>query len=85
MNDGKRVNVEAHTHHFQGRSKDLHWKERRKHAEFDYGYAITCHKSQGSEWDDVTVVDESAVFRQDRDKWLYTAITRAAKRLTIAR
>lgn len=85
MEDGKRVNVTAHTHHFQGRSKDLHWKERRNHAEFDYGYAITCHKSQGSEWTDVTVVDESAVFRQDRDRWLYTAITRAAERLTIAR
>lgn len=50
----------------------------------DYGYAITCHKSQGSEWDTVLVVEESGVFRDDASKWLYTAVTRAAKNLIVA-
>lgn len=48
----------------------------------DYGYAITCHKSQGSEWDRVLVFDEwmpPNVWSMAR--WRYTAITRAAKSL----
>lgn len=46
----------------------------------DYGYAITAHKAQGSEWDSVLVVDEPVrMFNMTR--WRYTAITRAAQRL----
>jgi exodeoxyribonuclease-5 len=52
-------------------------------TQFTFGYAITCHKSQGSQWDSVLVLDESAVFREDSEKWLYTAITRAAERVTV--
>lgn len=44
---------------------------------FDYGYAITTHKSQGSQFPKVLIYDESFVFRDDSSKWLYTAITRA--------
>jgi exodeoxyribonuclease V len=51
--------------------------------EFDYGYAISCHKSQGSEFGRVVVIDESRVFRDKRDKWLYTAITRAKDSIVI--
>ena len=49
----------------------------------DWGHVLTCHKSQGSQWDEVVVHDESAAFKDDRYRWLYTAITRAAERLTI--
>lgn len=59
--------------------------ERLGAQEFDYGYALTVHKAQGSQWADVLVVDESSVFRKDRWRWLYTAITRAAETLTIVR
>jgi exodeoxyribonuclease V len=52
---------------------------------FEYGYALSCHKSQGSEFDKVLVIDESGVFGEDRHKWLYTAITRAKKKLVILR
>lgn len=48
-----------------------------------FGYALTCHKSQGSQWDSVLVVDESACFREHKFRWLYTAITRAVERVTI--
>jgi len=50
---------------------------------FDFGYALTCHKSQGSQWDRVGVVDESRVFREMADRWLYTAVTRAAKEVKL--
>jgi exodeoxyribonuclease-5 len=53
--------------------------------QLEFGYAISCHKSQGSEWDSVVVIDESGSFRQDCDRWLYTACTRAKKRLIIIR
>lgn len=51
--------------------------------QLDFGWAITCHKSQGSQWDEVVLHDESGAFRDDAEKWLYTGLTRAAKRLTI--
>lgn len=53
--------------------------------EFEYGYAITTHKSQGSEWDKVLVIEEKAFPRvsTERIKWLYTAATRASKKLVI--
>jgi ATP-dependent exoDNAse (exonuclease V) alpha subunit len=52
---------------------------------FTYAYAITCHKAQGSQWDSVAVIDEtrSRFFYKIRYEWLYTAITRAAKRVTV--
>ena len=54
--------------------------------QFTYGYAITCHKSQGSEWDNVLVIEENFPFNKEEHKrWLYTACTRAAKRLVIIR
>lgn len=52
---------------------------------FDFAYAITCHKAQGSEWPSVTVIDDSGAFREDRDRWLYTAITRASEKMTLLR
>ena len=48
----------------------------------DYGYAITCHKSQGSEYDSVIIIDES--WGKDKYKWLYTAVTRAKKKVILA-
>ena len=54
-------------------------------SRFEFAYAITCHKSQGSEFDSVVVFDESWLFGEDRFRWLYTAITRAKKRLLIVR
>lgn len=48
----------------------------------DYAYAITCHKSQGSEWESVCVYDEWMPPQVwDMRRWRYTSITRAAKQL----
>lgn len=63
---------------------------------FAWGFALTVHKSQGSEWPAVLLVDESsdmismmqrregraAALEQAR-QWLYTGTTRAARRLDV--
>lgn len=49
-----------------------------------FGYAITCHKAQGSEWDHVFVECISGVGKSEFNfRWLYTAITRAQSKLTL--
>lgn len=45
----------------------------------DYAYALTAHKAQGSEFPDVIVWQETPGDR----RWLYTALTRAARRLVV--
>jgi exodeoxyribonuclease-5 len=77
------VMVFTHEKFFQGREEELTWQERRRFDEFNFGYALTVHKSQGSQWDNVYLFDESNVFRDDRDRWLYTGVTRAADRITV--
>lgn len=76
------VTVEAHTQYFQGDKPD-YWAVREAQC-FDFGYALTAHKSQGSQWRSVFIFDESAVFRQDAQKWLYTAVTRAEQRVIVS-
>lgn len=67
------VGEEAATH-----MKDLGWP-------FDFGYAMTAHKSQGSQfshvavWIDRRVEPDSADYR----RWLYTSATRATERLLV--
>lgn len=51
-------------------------------ALFDFGYALTCHKAQGSQFQEVFVVLESGRRPQDYARWLYTAITRASEQLS---
>ncbi len=51
---------------------------------FEFAYAVTCHKAQGSEYDRVVVIDESRYFENAKE-WLYTAVTRAKKQLLIVR
>ena len=52
---------------------------------FEFAYAVTCHKAQGSEFDFVVVFDESWAFGEEASRWLYTAITRAKEKLLIIR
>ena len=48
-----------------------------------YGFAMTCHKAQGGEWENV-FVDMSrygGIANKDYFRWAYTALTRASKRI----
>lgn len=76
--------------------KSLDWKTeyrlgKSKYAngipmEFTYAYAITAHKSQGSEWDKVLVIEERFPFdKEEHARWLYTACTRASGKLVLVR
>ncbi len=79
MQDGSLV----HEENYQALRKG---KVRREDSvcRFEFAYAVTCHKAQGSEYDFVIVLDESGRFENGKE-WLYTAITRAKKKLLIVR
>lgn len=66
---------------------DKHWTPMLTgHAQalvMTYGYAMTVHKSQGSQWDSVCIIDDWS--GANYKEWLYTGITRAAKRMTLVR
>lgn len=85
LDQPNRAPMDVHTprEFFEGREGELDWKQIRDHQQFTFGWAITCHKSQGSQWAHVGIINEASVFREDADKWLYTAITRAAERVTM--
>ncbi len=68
---------------FEGSEEELPYPVRRESDEFDYGYALTVHKAQGSQWDSVVLFDESYAFREHRSRWLYTGLTRAAREIVV--
>jgi len=68
---------------FETPEQEIPWQLKRRYDDFDYGYALTVHKSQGSQWDNVYLFDESRAFREHQQRWLYTAITRASEKITI--
>jgi exodeoxyribonuclease-5 len=63
---------------------DLPGWSRKRHAHFDYGYAISCHKAQGSQYRGGVVFEEG--FGRDplmKRRWRYTAATRYELNLII--
>ena len=54
--------------------------------QFTYGYAITCHKAQGSEWNKVLVIEEKFPFDKiEHARWLYTAVSRSSEKCVLVR
>lgn len=77
---GTCVETRAATAQF-GQEKLLELNQRPHGAHlWDYAYALTAHKAQGSEFDDVVVLDTGP---PEYRRWLYTAMTRAKKRLIV--
>ena len=72
--DGKEHDVEISIADFTSSDPDYRPK-------WQYGYCLTVHKAQGSEWDTVVIADDFGKLGLEYDRWLYTAITRARKRL----
>jgi len=53
-----------------------------------YGYTITCHKAQGGEWDEVCIdIPRNLTLNAKATdyQWIYTAVTRAKKRLHLVK
>lgn len=51
-----------------------------------YGYALTGHAAQGSQWDKVLVIEEKFPFSEEEHaRWLYTCCTRPAEKLVLVR
>lgn len=63
--------------------RSLDFQRRREHSLVDFAYVLSVHKAQGSQWENVVVLDDSRAFRTDAKRWLYTAITRAEKSLVL--
>lgn len=66
-----------------GQNKKFGWMMPK---EFTYGYAITGHKAQGSQWEKVLIVEEKFPFdKTEHARWLYTCLTRAEEKAVIIR
>jgi exodeoxyribonuclease-5 len=76
--------IKISAHPFNVDLKDMAWYDRKRHQEFTFGYAITCHKAQGSQWDNVFIQNESYAFKENNSKWIYTALTRAENKVIVA-
>lgn len=67
-----------------GRDERYDFRRHRKYERFDFAYAITCHKSQGSEFESVLVYDEPiGADSIECARWRYTALTRAKKKVVM--
>ena len=88
--DGKHARLRIYKGHFEDHvafdrhRHDRDWKQKRLLTEATFGWAITGHKSQGSQWENVIVWDDGLGRSElDRRRWLYTVITRAERGLVI--
>lgn len=60
------------------------YQKKRTAVECVWGWAITCHKSQGSSWPKIVIYDDGlGRTAEDRARWLYTAIIRAERGLVL--
>lgn len=82
INTGKKC-IEPQTEYRLGKKNKKYYLPKAP-LEFLYGYAISCWKAQGSEWDKVLVLEEGFPWNKDEHKrFLYTAATRAREKLVI--
>lgn len=78
------ISVTVRSEFFTG-EKPPFWRELIGTEQFNYGYALTVHKAQGSQWDRVVLFDEAFGTDEERKRWLYTGITRAAQSIVVVR
>lgn len=77
------IETTVHRAFFESEADEREILKKHQGPAFAYGYALTTHKAQGSQWDRIVVFDESATFQDDANRWLYTAVTRASKSVTV--
>jgi exodeoxyribonuclease V len=83
--DRPNIMVKVHKSFLMDDIEQPNWKTLKGSQHFDYSYAISVHKAQGSQWGNVSILDESYCFREEKWKWLYTAVTRASEKITLIR
>jgi exodeoxyribonuclease-5 len=86
--EGLSAKVHVLREFFEGGEESLTWEDRKRFQELTYGYALTVHKSQGSQWPDVYFFEEDLsgfLGREGQRRFVYTAVTRASERITIVR
>lgn len=88
MDDGIGFSGRISVHQFDNEKtvrevKGISWKEIGEL--FDFGYALTVHKAQGSQARKVVVFEERNRYMSDEEwrRWLYTAVTRATEELIV--
>jgi exodeoxyribonuclease-5 len=77
------IDTQCPLHLFNSQLPEPAYRDIRNCDSFDFGYAATGHKTQGSQYASVLMIDESSTFRDQATNHRYTVITRAAERLTI--
>jgi exodeoxyribonuclease-5 len=77
--DGEEYRVNYIPEQFH-REKVLEGRDPHGRLPFDYAYAVTCHKAQGDEWDNVLVFEQRCDW-WEHARWAYTAASRARERL----
>ena len=78
-------NIPINLKYFFGNRKTKDWIKSIPHSGelFEFGYCITCHLSQGSQYGKVIVLAERFGDIDFYRKWLYTAVTRASEKLIL--
>ncbi|MGB3776180.1 MAG: ATP-binding domain-containing protein [Leeuwenhoekiella sp.] len=86
--DGNKLYQEVMKDYSEERSKYKKFLKVKNNSFFNalqvkFSYAITCHKSQGGQWETIFVEQPYLPNGMDKDylRWLYTAVTRARKKL----
>ena len=87
--DYKKLFESIEEDHLDISEKNIRFKKIKKSPylnalQIKFAYAVTCHKSQGGQWENVFVEQgyfNSNTIDNDYLKWLYTAITRSTKKL----
>ena len=78
-----RESLDWKTRYALGKNEKTQWMVPK---EFTYGYAITCHKAQGSSFPKVLIIEENFPFQKtEHARWLYTALTRAEEKAVIVK
>lgn len=80
---GKIVDESKNAYILFGENRKVSFSQEKMGYEYDYAYAITVHKSQGSEFDTVVFILPANIGNLFTRELLYTALTRARKKLYI--
>lgn len=77
------IKTQVSPHHFNTNLVEPFWRDIVGSDVFDFGYGLSVHKAQGSQYPSVLLFDESPTFGADRWRHLYTGLTRTETRVSV--